>query len=63
LSHTFGARFIFGGIAMLSLLSWIIASDNRLRLHRFWTHWLGVGLCVISEMLWLASGVIVFGLY
>jgi hypothetical protein len=47
---------IVTSIVMLSVLMWIIATDYRQQ-HRYWTHWLGVGLCVAITVLEFASGV------
>jgi len=51
------AGVIVTSIVMLSVLLWIVATEYRTR-ERYWTHWLGVGLCVATTVLEFASGVI-----
>jgi hypothetical protein len=48
------AATLVTNIAMLSLLVWIAATEYR-RQQRYWTHWLGVGLCVATTVLEFAS--------
>jgi hypothetical protein len=55
-SQALNVGTFFTSIVMLSLLIWIIATEYR-RQPRYWTHWLGIGLCVATTVLEFASGV------
>jgi uncharacterized membrane protein len=57
ISQVLSAQMVVISIVMLSLLTWIITTEYRGQ-QRYWTHWLGVGLCVATSVLELASGLL-----
>jgi hypothetical protein len=56
ISQLLRAGTVFTSIVMLSLLIWTVATEYPWQ-QRYWTHWLGVGLCVATTVLEFASGV------
>lgn len=62
--HFIAVRSFVSSIPTLAVLCWIIASERRAQLERFWTHWLGVGLSFAAPVLGIASGLVsLFGGY
>lgn len=55
ISRVLSAEMVITSILMLSLMLWVVLTDYRRR-QRYWTHWLGVGLCIAAEVLGFASG-------
>ncbi len=58
LERLFALEMVTTSILLLSVMGWIVWNERRLRLRRFWTHWLGVGLYAANEALNLSGGVI-----
>lgn len=58
LPRVLSVQSLFVSSALASIMAYIIATERRGEPKRYWTHWLGVAVCVATELIYLAGGLI-----